>query len=457
MPASRSQSGRGLGRALLVSVLVHVGGLALLGLVVTPTAPLQTEDSENEENDEQMRVEVVPATEREEPEPEEPERDESDPEPQQPEEADQPEEREEEEEEKKEREEREKTPTEQKSYNRKAVVQETNEEQPEEANFVSEQANKVEEETRARETVEEFRKPNKKESEREKSETEKSEKTDQKKLGSRKMASKARKPKKRRPPEPSEPQERRREREEREKTEQTEGEGPEPTREAEEETAEREEQKARPDRPPMPTVDDYSKVFDERADRRRQEERREKGVGSEMYREIEESEGSVQATLENYIPEVKPGNHTSVNAEADVAATYINRIHSKIHPRWGGTYLPRLDRRYGPGHQLSNSNLNAVLEFKVDGSTGELEEVTIVSSSGVTSYDMEAVTIAKQVAPHPEAPDPLVSPDGNVYLHWNFWRDQRQCGTFGVSLYKLTEEGVRERREAESGGSESGE
>jgi len=428
----------------------------MLGLLLTPTEEVAVESSKGAESEEpeQIRVEVVPAPEpeREEPEPENSDREPPESEPEQPEEP----EREEREEEEKEKREKRETREQQKDYNRKAVVQQTNENQPEEANFVSEQANKVAEETRARETVEEFREPTEQNPKREERETDSSEETDEPKRGSRKMASKARKPRRRRPPKPSKPQERQREREERDERAATEGEGPEPTRKAQEGRAEQKKQEARPDRPPMPTVDDYSKVFDERADRRRQKERREKGVGSEMYREIEKSKGSVQKTLENYIPEVKPGNHTSVNAEADIAATYINKIHSKIHPRWGGSYLPRLDRRYGPGHPLSNADLNAVLEFVVDGSTGELEEVTIVSSSGITSYDMEAVTIAEQVAPHPEAPDPLVSPDGNVYLHWNFWRDQRQCGTFGVSLFKLTEDGVREREEAGSDPSDSG-
>jgi len=444
MPPSRSKQGRGLGPALAVSVLVHAGIAAFVLPYIAPTPGERAEVPDREatsEEPEPMRVEVV--SEPEEPKPEEPE------EPTEPEEKPTPERRETE---KREREEEkpEENP-ERESYNRKSVVQETNEESPEDAEFVSENANKVEEQTRAEETVEEFTKPSESEAESKETESESTEETPEKKRGAREaVASRARKPAKP-PPRPSEPNEEQRERDETEPTEPKEGKGPDAAEQREETEADQS-QEARPERPPMPTLDDYSKIFDEGEDRERRRERREKGVGSEMFREIEKSEGSVRATLENYIPEVRPGNHTSVNAAADEAATYINRIHSKIHPRWGGSYLPRLDRRYGASHPLSDTDLNAELEFVIDGSSGELKKVTIVSSSGITSYDMEAATIAKQVAPHTEPPDPLVSPDGNVYLHWNFWRDQRQCGTFGVSLYKLNGEGEREKR----GGGEPG-
>jgi hypothetical protein len=29
-----------------------------------------------------------------------------------------------------------------------------------------------------------------------------------------------------------------------------------------------------------------------------------------------------------------------------------------------------------------------------------------------------------------------------VYLHWNFWRDQRQCGVFGASIFLVEKDGL---------------
>lgn len=321
-------------------------------------------------------------------------------------------------------------------YNRKAVVQETNEENPEKADFVSENANKVEKETRAKETTKEFVEQSKSSKKEPETKEKKSEEEKEKMRGSKVVASRAEPPPKprrrhrqRKPTEREEqPDERRAEKPESEK-------GPAPN------DSEKRKIPERPDKPlPMPSVSDYNRVFDSRVDERKRKRHAEKGPGNDMFRRIEESKGAARAALENYISEVQPGNHTAVNAHADAAATYINRIHSKIHPRWGGSYLPMLDAKYGGGHPLSNPRLNAVLELVIDGKTGELEKTTVVESSGVTSYDMEAVVIVQAVAPHPKPPSEIVSPDGKVYIHWNFWRDQRQCGTFGVSLYKVDRE-----------------
>jgi hypothetical protein len=31
-----------------------------------------------------------------------------------------------------------------------------------------------------------------------------------------------------------------------------------------------------------------------------------------------------------------------------------------------------------------------------------------------------------------------VSPNGKIYVHWTFYRDGRQCGVFGASIYLMT-------------------
>jgi len=342
-------------------------------------------------------------------------------------------------------------------FERKAVVQETNERQPEQADHVSSQANQVEQETRARETNAQFAETSESTSEETSGEKQAAEET---KLGSKQVAARDSKPteaprtESRRPPEPSddrsETSEQSRE-SDRAPSEQRSQEAPAPSesetapRPTERSTDQAEEGTPQKEPLPLPTPDDLARLFDEKKDRKKVREHAEKGVGSDMYKRIEGNKGAVKSAMKNYISEIQPGNHTAVNAHADAAATYVNRIHSKIHPRWGGDYLPTLDARYGPDSPFSDSSLNTVLEFVVDGETGKLEKVNIVESSGLTAYDMEAVMIAEQVAPHPRAPEDIRSPDGNVYLHWNFWRDQRQCGTFGVSIYKLMEDGTREK------------
>ena len=298
--------------------------------------------------------------------------------------------------------------------NRKAVVQETNEDRPEEADYVSEKANKTEEETRARETTDKFVESSQSADKQKESADEPTDnkKVDEQKLGSRKFASRQQ-PRRRppesvkqppKPPEKAEPADEKAEPEAKEKRtdrttdkKKTDRPGPEPAP-TERESSERAKiprrsdgEPTKPRKLPMPTIEDYNRIADADGDARAERQHRQKGAGSDMFRRIEESKGSVKAALENYISEVKPGNHTSVNAHADAASGYINRIHHKIHPRWGGNFLPRLDARYGPSHPLSNPNLRATLELVIDGGSGKLDTVNIVESSGQTVYDIEEI------------------------------------------------------------------
>jgi TonB family protein len=308
---------------------------------------------------------------------------------------------------------------------RKTVEQETNEKQPEDARFRSDKANRVEEQTRARETTQQNVEPDREQGEAAEQEAEESQTPKQERAAAEQQKRKERQQRKEQRAQSEVPQKR-----------------PEPR--AEEGEKEVPESQEKLEKLPMPTVSDYDELNEGSADREMARKEREKGAGHGMFERIEKSKGSLKASLENYITEVQPGNHTAVNATADAAASYISKIHRKIHPKWGGEYLPHLDVAYGPGHPLSDSDLNTVLEYVVDGDSGKLESVNVARSSGRVEFDAEAISVSKMVAPHPPAPPSVISPDGNVYLHWNFWRDQRQCGTFGVSIYKVDKEGSKE-------------
>jgi hypothetical protein len=47
----------------------------------------------------------------------------------------------------------------------------------------------------------------------------------------------------------------------------------------------------------------------------------------------------------------------------------------------------------------------------------------VTKASGVTGFDVAALDVVSRAAPFGKAPDLIVSPDGNVYVHWEFRRD----------------------------------
>lgn len=319
---------------------------------------------------------------------------------------------------------------------RKVVQQQTNEQLPDKAKYLSQQANKVEEETRARETTDKNVLPGKEVPEK----LEEVTGANEKERKAKELASRAEptpKPKRHQPtrkktsaPLPTEQSA---------PSEKKEAEAEEGLTQARKEASKspvirKQRGKVSPQQLFQPSAKDYDQVFGD-TDKKLAGKLDRHKKGRRLLKGWKKRERAVRASLENNITEVKPGNHTGVNAAPAVYANYIGRIHRKIHALWGASYLPRLDTQYPRGHPLNNPDLECKLEYVIDAHSGKVDEVNIVESSGELMFDAEAVSISWMVGPHPSPPGEIVSPDGKVYIHWTFWRDQRQCGPFGASIF----------------------
>jgi hypothetical protein len=129
-----------------------------------------------------------------------------------------------------------------------------------------------------------------------------------------------------------------------------------------------------------------------------------------------------RAAIENYDPSVKPGNQTSLNAARVPFAAYINRMHNRIHPIFADSFLGGLNR-LPTGDKLADMKLFSHMEIVLDGETGAVVRAGIVKPSGVTAFDVGALSSIHAAAPFGMSPDVIVSPDGKVYLHWEFYRN----------------------------------
>jgi hypothetical protein len=128
-----------------------------------------------------------------------------------------------------------------------------------------------------------------------------------------------------------------------------------------------------------------------------------------------------RAAIENYEPTVKTGNQTALNAARVPFATYINTIHNRIHPIFAEEFLASLDN-LPPSHAL-NKDLVTHLEIVLNKDEGRIVRMGVTRASGVTAFDIVALNSVSRASPFGKAPDAIVSPDGNVYLHWEFHRD----------------------------------
>lgn len=146
---------------------------------------------------------------------------------------------------------------------------------------------------------------------------------------------------------------------------------------------------------------------------------------------------AVRSSLENFIPDVRPGNQTALKTRAHPYALYVARMHRRIHELWGFGFLENLDSK-GSDYPLNDPNLWVNLEISVN-PDGTVHKVTIAKTSGKTEFDVAAVDTVISAAPYEATPEAIRSVDGRIYLRWGFYRNWRQCGTFNVEPYILTE------------------
>jgi Gram-negative bacterial TonB protein C-terminal len=146
---------------------------------------------------------------------------------------------------------------------------------------------------------------------------------------------------------------------------------------------------------------------------------------------------AVKSSLENFIPDIRPGNQTALKTRAHPYALYIARMHRRIHELWGFGFLEHLDDR-GSDYPLNDPNLWVNLEISVN-PDGTLHKVTIAKTSGKTEFDVAAIDAVISSAPYEATPEAIRSVDSRIYLRWGFYRNWRQCGTFNAEPYILTE------------------
>jgi len=141
--------------------------------------------------------------------------------------------------------------------------------------------------------------------------------------------------------------------------------------------------------------------------------------------------------IENYVSSVKPGNQTALNTAAVPFASYLNTIHNRIHPIFADNFLGSLDN-LPKSHPMNDPKILTRLEIVVSPKEGRIVKMGIVKTSGITAFDIAALDSVHRAQPFGPAPTAIVSPDGNVYLHWEFHRDEVfACSTMHARPFML--------------------
>jgi TonB family protein len=144
-----------------------------------------------------------------------------------------------------------------------------------------------------------------------------------------------------------------------------------------------------------------------------------------------------KASIENYVASVQPGNQTALNTARVPFASYLNRIHQRLHDVFALGFLRSLDSLPND-HSLNRRDLHANLEIVLSREDGRIVRMGVTRASGSTAFDVGALEAVQKASPYGAPPREIVSPDGNVYLHWEFYRDpMNACSTYFARPYIL--------------------
>jgi hypothetical protein len=126
---------------------------------------------------------------------------------------------------------------------------------------------------------------------------------------------------------------------------------------------------------------------------------------------------------------ISPGNHRSLGEAAVPFARYLIAAHERIHPAFTAALAEIASHL--PEAKVGSPDLVTTLEIVVDHETGRLVRLGVIRASGLTAFDVATLSAVSHAQPFGTAPQAIASPDGNVYVHWEFHRDP----TDGCSLW----------------------
>ncbi|HEY3592538.1 MAG TPA: hypothetical protein VGL13_01640, partial [Polyangiaceae bacterium] len=144
-----------------------------------------------------------------------------------------------------------------------------------------------------------------------------------------------------------------------------------------------------------------------------------------------------RAAIENYVSSVKPGNQTALNSARSPFGTYLVTVHNKIHPIFAEDFLGSLDS-LPANNPMNDPTIFTRLEIVLDRDDGHVIKLGVVHTSGFTAFDIAALDSVQRASPFGKPPKAIVSPDGNVYFHWEFHRDPVfACSTINARPFLL--------------------
>lgn len=184
----------------------------------------------------------------------------------------------------------------------------------------------------------------------------------------------------------------------------------------------------------------FEKAFADRAKREREQYQKESMERRRGGLKFGSLSGKVRRALKSNSSWVTAGEQEPLGKRKKVFRNYLHVIHDRIHALFADSFLGSLTS-LDPSDPLNNFDLNAKLEFEIL-KTGQVNDVHVIKSSGMTVFDAAAVDSIYRSAPYHPPPQVIMSWNERVYLRWGFYRNNRKCGPFNAEPYILRAPGA---------------
>jgi TonB family protein len=133
----------------------------------------------------------------------------------------------------------------------------------------------------------------------------------------------------------------------------------------------------------------------------------------------EPSRGSVSIGDSNsgdFFPDIRRGNHTYLNVLRYPGVSYFVRMKRAFRT----TFDPiSALRSYFSSNQVARGSVDVVLAVSVN-EQGNLAELFVLRSSGIPSYDQEALRTVRASSPFARPPEKFLADDGALRMMWTF-------------------------------------
>lgn len=118
----------------------------------------------------------------------------------------------------------------------------------------------------------------------------------------------------------------------------------------------------------------------------------------------------------DFFPDIKRGNHTYLNVLRYPGVSYFVRMKRAFRTTFDP--VPAL-RSYFSANQVARGQVDVVLAVSVN-EQGNLAELFILRSSGIPSYDREAMRTVRASSPFARPPEKFLADDGALRMMWTF-------------------------------------